>query len=330
MRSWFAAIVFCSMLGAASTVFAAGGPKDGLVATEKSQVDADYAIQGEYAGKHVFKEGKATPVGVQLIARGDGDFDAVCYIGGLPGDGWNREDPMFKGTATRLENGGVVLKDPEGNIVSKLVDGVITSETPTGTGAQKRIVRVSPTMGAEPPEGATVIVGKGVNRTDGQMNTEDQLWSGATTTDQFEGPYTLHLEFLLPYMPKHRGQARSNSGVYIHDCYELQVLDSFGLEGMDNECGGIYKVQVPKVNMCLPPLQWQTYDIDFTPPEFDDEGNRTKQAVLTVKHNGVVIHDNLALEKTPGRQAEGPGPRPIHLQQHGNKVQYRNVWLKEK
>jgi len=114
--------------------------------------------------------------------------------------------------------------------------------------------------------------------------------------------YTLHLEFRLSWMPTARGQARSNSGVYMHDCYEVQVLDSFGLEGRHNECGGLYIKKDPDVNMCLPPMVWQTYDIDFTAPK----------------------------SKGYGRQDEGPAPRPIHLQGHGNHVQYRNIWLVEK
>ena len=128
-------------------------------------------------------------------------------------------------------------------------------------------------------------------------------------------------------MPDATGQARSNSGVYLHDCYEIQVLDSFGLEGKDNECGGIYSVSEPSVNMCFPPMTWQTYDIEFTAPVYED-GKKVKNACATIKHNGKVIHDNIELHGTPGRQGEGPGPRPLHLQGHGNKVQYRNVWVK--
>jgi hypothetical protein len=119
--------------------------------------------------------------------------------------------------------------------------------------------------------------------------------------------------------------------VYVHDCYEIQVLDAFGLEGRDNECGGLYKIKEPDVNMCFPPLVWQTYDIDFTAPQYNDAGEKTSNARLTVKHNGVTIHENLELSHdTPGRKGEGPGPRQLHLQGHGNRVQYRNIWLVEK
>lgn len=131
-------------------------------------------------------------------------------------------------------------------------------------------------------------------------------------------------------MPKETGQARGNSGVYLQDRYELQVLDSFGLKGVDNECGGIYKEASPKVNMCFPPMAWQTYDIDFTAPEFDAAGKKTKPAKVTIKHNGVVIHDGLELKSnTPGGffKTEVPEPGSLYLQNHGDPVVFNNIWI---
>jgi hypothetical protein len=119
--------------------------------------------------------------------------------------------------------------------------------------------------------------------------------------------------------------------MYVHGRYEVQILDSFGLEGKDNECGGIYQIAEPDVNMCFPPLAWQTYDADFQAARYDDQGNKTANARLTVRHNGVVIHDDLELPRaTPGRYGEGPEPGPLFLQDHGNPVVFRNIWIVEK
>jgi hypothetical protein len=151
---------------------------------------------------------------------------------------------------------------------------------------------------------------------------------GATSKDAFKS-HQLHLEFCLPYMPEARGQGRGNSGLYVAGRYEIQLLDSFGLEGKDNECGGIYKISRPAVNMCLPPLSWQTYDLEFTAPTFDDSGKKVANGRITVRHNGVVIHDNIELpHPTPGGKGGAESdPGPIFLQDHGNPVRYRNIWV---
>jgi hypothetical protein len=140
--------------------------------------------------------------------------------------------------------------------------------------------------------------------------------------------HRLHIEFRTPFMPDAREQSRGNSGVYVQGRYEVQILDSYGLEGLDNECGGIYRIARPRVNMCAPPLQWQTYDITFHAPQFDEAGNKTKDAVITAYHNGVAIHENLVLPEATGGPANYDIAEPcgLYLQDHGNPVQFRNVW----
>jgi hypothetical protein len=161
--------------------------------------------------------------------------------------------------------------------------------------------------------------------------TEDGLLAAGCVSKQQFKDFRLHLEFQTPFMPDARGQARGNSGVYLQNRYELQVLDSFGLMGKDNECGAFYTLRGPAENMCLPPLQWQTYDIDFKAARFDDTGKKTEKAVATVKHNGVTIFDKLELRgSTPGGQPEADAPGPIQLQDHGNPVRYRNIWVVER
>ena len=159
---------------------------------------------------------------------------------------------------------------------------------------------------------------------DGAMQVNDG--SIRTKRNDFTD-FKLHIEFKTPFMPNARGQGRGNSGVYLQNRYEVQVLDSYGLEGMDNECGGIYQVGRPAVNMCAPPEQWQTYDIDFTSAKVVD--GRQKPAVLTVMHNGVKIHDGLRISGPTGGALDGNVLQPggIYLQDHGNPVQFRNIWL---
>jgi hypothetical protein len=133
-------------------------------------------------------------------------------------------------------------------------------------------------------------------------------------------------------MPRATGQGRGNSGVYVQGRYEVQVLDSYGLKSKDNDCGGIYEVAAPLVNACKAPTVWQTYDIEFTAPKCKD-GKKVSPAKMTVLHNGVKIHDNVVMTKDNTRAGLGGDvctPGPILLQDHGNPVQYRNIWLVKK
>lgn len=162
----------------------------------------------------------------------------------------------------------------------------------------------------------------------GKLAMGDLLAADCETKHKF-GSHKLHIEFRTPFKPKARGQARGNSGVYIQGRYECQVLDSFGLEGENNECGGIYSISRPAVNACFPPLTWQTYDIDFTAARYDGD-RKVHNARVTIRHNGIVIHKDLELPHgTPGKNPEGPGPDVIYLQGHGNPVVYRNIWVVE-
>ena len=161
---------------------------------------------------------------------------------------------------------------------------------------------------------------------------EGNLLAVGCTSKRESRDFTLHLEFRTPFMPAARGQGRGNSGVYLQDRYEVQVLDSFGLAGKNNECGGIYGQREPRLNMCYPPLAWQTYDMEFTAARFDDSGNKTSNARVTVSHNGVKIYDDVELPSlTPGgASSEKPGIGPLKLQDHKNPVHFRNIWIVEK
>ncbi len=141
----------------------------------------------------------------------------------------------------------------------------------------------------------------------------------------------LHVEFYLPLMADCKGQARANSGVYLQGRYELQVLDSYGLDSTDDDCGGIYTVAAPMVNACRPPEQWQSYDILFHAPRFNHKGVKIANARISVIHNGVWIHDDLEICGPTGGEVDQnySEPGPILLQEHGNAIRYRNVWVRK-
>jgi hypothetical protein len=152
---------------------------------------------------------------------------------------------------------------------------------------------------------------------------------GIMTRQAFGGHFKLHVEFRVPYMPDAKGQARGNSGVYLQGRYEVQVLDSYGLDSKDNDCGGIYEVAKPKVNACKAPTVWQSYDIDFRAPRFVG-GKKAEPARISILQNGVPIHENVAIDVDNTRAGLGGDPSrpgPIMLQDHGNPVQFRNLWL---
>ncbi|MGL4421131.1 MAG: 3-keto-disaccharide hydrolase [Gemmataceae bacterium] len=151
------------------------------------------------------------------------------------------------------------------------------------------------------------------------------------TKETYDGSFTLHVEFRVPNEGG-RGQGKGNSGVYVQGRYEVQVLDSYGLESKDNDCAAIYEVAAPLKNVCKAPTVWQSYDIEFTAPKFVD-GKKTEPVVMTVLHNGVKVHDAVKVPVDNTRAGMGGDPQkagPILLQDHGHPVQYRNIWLVKK
>jgi len=343
-------------LGLLASPAARGQPPSGVWtdATDKS-LPADFQLQGEYAGA----TSTGTPFGAQVIALGQGAFQAVVYRGGLPGAGWDGRQKIlmdgkrhgdraeFSSTTGRRrylaprpdEFSAVTAFPPPGqrDCTATITGGVLRGKADDQTFELKKTVRQSPTLGRQPPAHAVVLFdGKTVAAFDrgrldeprGVLNTDGR---DVSTLRKF-GSYTLHVEFMLPYRPEARGQSRGNSGLYLANRYEVQILDSFALEGKSNECGGVYTRLAPKVNMCLPPLQWQTFDIDFTIATVDGTGKKVSGARLTARLNGVLIHDDVEVAGPTGgaRGKEEGTPDVLRLQGHRNFVQFRNLWLVEK
>ncbi|MFD6285416.1 family 16 glycoside hydrolase [Streptomyces sp. NPDC060205] len=149
------------------------------------------------------------------------------------------------------------------------------------------------------------------------------------TIDAYQD-FKLHAEFRVPLLPDDvTGQNRGNSGIFIQDRYELQILDSYGDTTLDtNEAGAIYRKKAPDVNAAKAPETWQTYDIVFRAARYDDSGKKTADARLTVVWNGQKVHDDITLDSpTASGRAETPSTGPIRLQDHGNKVRFRNITL---
>ena len=301
--------------------------------TDPAKGGRAYEVQGEYAGTIRDPDQGERKLGIQVIALGGDQFEAIAYPGGLPGDGWGGEE-RIRGTG-ELKDGVARFKSDHGTGLIRDGRFVIADGDGEEIGALPKVERKSPTLGRKPPRNAVVLFdGKSLDELEGGELTDDGDLSvltprGVRSKKAF-GDHHLHIEFRTPFMPDARGQARGNSGVYVQGRYEVQVLDSFGLEGKDNECGGIYQIAAPKVNMCFPPLAWQTYDINFAAPRYEN-GRKVRNARITIRHNGVVIHEDLELPRgTPGgtgdESAEGG---PLFLQNHGNPVVFRNIWVVE-
>ncbi len=342
-------IIICVLAFALSVLLSscAGPMAVDPVVEARGAIESADAAMGDWEGSWKLEdESDSGQVVTQVIALGKGEYRAKVLE-----EFDTREEPIAEldgerdGSVVRFAGPGRAGYN-EFQIEAVIEDGQFNGSfegDAVGSFVMERAIRVSPTLGAEPQAGAIVLFnGKNFKQwkhTKKKTGADSVQWkllkggamevvkgTGSIVTKKKFTDFKLHVEFRTPFMPDARGQARGNSGVYLQERYEVQVLDSYALEGKDNECGGMYKVGAPLVNMCAPPTQWQTYDITFYAP-----GVEKANARVTVVHNGVTIHDNISLPKPTGGALDSDVTKTggIYLQDHGNPVQYRNIWLIE-
>lgn len=337
---------------AAGTLTAAEG-----VSSDWTQVSsADLSLMGDYEGEwldapkgHYFDINK--PLAAQVINVRAGEYQLrFCQQHDA------RADTYFEGPG-KLE-GDVIRFNHNGWSGEVSKDG-LTGGGKSHGGAEirfrlKKVTRSSPTLGMAPPPGAIALfdgrnfdhwehgggrpvtwhlLGNGAMEVRSARSDEDRknrIGGDIQTKEKF-GDCRVHLEFRYPVEPGKAGQNRGNSGFFLQGDYEVQVLNSYGLGGMWNECGALYKTSPPQVNAARPPMEWQTYDIDYKASVWKD-GKKVSSPRITVRHNGVLIHHNEEIPHVTshtfaGRLNEPKGDGPLRLQDHNNAIQFRNIWI---
>jgi 3-keto-disaccharide hydrolase len=321
-------------------------------------------VMGNWQGEFTSTDWKTNTLRAQIVGESRSDYRAYFYV--AEKDGLEQQGVIKGKTVKTITTflGDIQLGEKLGGLYTlkaEVIKGVFTGKLKSKSGStsasfkMKRVFLKSPTLGMKPPAGATVLMMDHGNNPAEQKElfakqrdlffnnwTTQPRWdvmsdgsirmkgSSITSKEEF-GSFLLHLEFRTPYMPDDRGQARGNSGLYVQGRYEVQILDSYTDPTRDDHCGGIYKQAVPLLNACLPPNEWQTYDIEFTAPKFNADDKKFKNARLSVKHNGKVIHDDIELRRcTPGNMygdKEAPTGR-MFIQDHGDYPSFKNAWIK--
>lgn len=303
----------------------------GPIAKEKeagSEPSEDEAGGGDAgAGEAGAQEASTEMLGLQIRSIGGDEFEAMSFMGGLPGQDQHKPTPIRM--IGRRSGDFVVLSGGPWAIFVEKDSCLLLDRKGNKVGQLQRIHRTSPTLGARPPKDSIVLFdGTNIDHfTNAQMTKDGLLMEGADLKPMFQD-FNMHVEFRLPYMPEADGQQRANSGLYLQSRYECQVLDSFATDPVFNGCGALYRFRKPDFNMCLPPLVWQSYDVQFTAPRWAADGTKLRDAHLTSWVNGVKVHDNVALpDKTGAGKQEEPVLLPIRIQDHGDPVRFRNIWI---
>jgi len=266
-----------------------------------------------------------------LLALDDASIDASKGNQGKDGlyaNAWMREWASGRVFYTALGHQPEVWKDPR--FQKHLLGGITWAIN-------------GPDLPAPVPGGAQILFdGRGLDAWRERASDAKAEWklaedfveskpgSGDIRTRAGFGSGWLHVEFMVPLVgAEHTGQERGNSGVYVQGRYEIQVLDSFGLQSGKGDCGAIYAKSAPSVNACRKPQRWQTYDIRFHAPKFAADGKKDANARFTVWHNGIEIQHEVDVDGPTGSaiSEKEAAKGPLLLQEHGHLVRYRNVWF---
>lgn len=257
----------------------------------------------------------------------------------------NSEDLSEKPEVVTEEIDSLQAQKPE--VLTEEIDSLQAEKPEATEDWSKKPEVVTPGKGTLPPSDAIILYANAndASKWEGdddapiQWITDDNLTVAPKTrgihTKQAFGDIQLHIEWRSPMEVKGRGQGRGNSGIFLMEKYELQVLDSYENETYYNgQAGSIYKQHIPLVNACRPPGTWQSYDVIFTAPIFNEDGSVESPAYITAFHNGVLIQNHVALWGPTqyigkAKYEAHPGKLPIALQNHGNPVSYRNIWVRE-
>jgi hypothetical protein len=296
-------------------------------------------VMGVYEGFWTAKGGVEGRFSAQIRPLGGGNYDGfIAFYKAKALEGVLKLQPgngKFQGGSVK-GSGGMLTPELSGaaEIQNRKLVGSFKGELGEGKFEGTLAHPTSRRLGAKPPKRAKVLF-------DGKPAADawtDFHWrvtpegtmivqGGDIHAKDHYAHFLLHVEFRTPVMPEAQGQARGNSGVYLHSKYEVQVLDSFGLFPLqNNDCSAVYSLKAPAVNACLPPGQWQTYDITFV------QGDATKKTgpTVTVVFNGVKVIDKFELPKSvleKGTTSADDSGGFLKLQDHGNPVEYRNIWV---
>lgn len=318
-----------------------------------SAADVPPPFMGRWEGKFINPEkGNESPeIYAEVIGLG-GDKYRIQFL-----PRFFKRAHVLKELETNAIAGKIVFDD--GGWKGEIAPGSFTGEVAQAGKPPRKFAFTksefrSPTLGLKPPDGSTILFdGKNLDAWQNAKDGGAAGWgilpngvfevvpmkkgvasrgNGDICTKEKFGDIRLHLEFQLPYEPELNWLDRGNSGVFFQGLYEVQILDSFGLSGLWNECGALYHTSPPKVNACLPPGEWQTYDILFRAARFHPDGSVSEAPRITVRQNGILIQYNEEFPKgtkfVGSNRPSPPAPAtgPIELQDHGHSVQYRNIW----